>query len=65
MWERLAHETRIVTNAVTLESEALLAKWQAAQGGSLMRIDLAATQPLGTRRGWRAAYPVVQWSTAR
>ncbi|MBD8545782.1 precorrin-6y C5,15-methyltransferase (decarboxylating) subunit CbiE [Sphingomonas sp. CFBP 8760] len=53
--------TRIVAHAVTLESEMLLAQWHATHGGDLLRIDLAEAQPLGTRRGWRAAYPVVQW----
>jgi precorrin-6Y C5,15-methyltransferase (decarboxylating) len=27
-----------------------------------MRIELSDAAPLGTRRGWRASYPVVQWS---
>ncbi len=63
--ERLAtlpDGTRIVANAVTLESEALLAAWQARLGGDLLRIELSRAAPLGTRRGWKAAYPVVQWS---
>jgi len=47
---------------VTLESEALLTQWQAAQGGSLMRIEVAQAVPIGTRRGWRAQFPVVQWA---
>lgn len=54
--------TRLVANAVTLESEALLAHAQAEKGGGLLRIELAEAAPLGTRRGWRASYPVVQWS---
>jgi len=54
--------TRIVANAVTLESEALLSAWQARLGGDLLRIELSRAAPLGTRRGWKAAYPVVQWS---
>lgn len=57
--------TRIVANAVTLESEALLAGWQARVGGSLLRIELAQASALGSRRGWKAAYPVVQWSAQR
>ncbi|MCO8145179.1 precorrin-6y C5,15-methyltransferase (decarboxylating) subunit CbiE [Rhodovulum tesquicola] len=65
LWARLGSGTRVVANAVTLESEALLAAWQAAQGGSLLRVELAEAQPLGTRRGWRTAYPVVQWSAVR
>ncbi|MFN4101556.1 MAG: precorrin-6y C5,15-methyltransferase (decarboxylating) subunit CbiE [Pararhodobacter sp.] len=54
--------TRLVAHAVTLESEALLAQWHAARGGGLLRIELAEAAPLGRRRGWKAAYPVVQWS---
>lgn len=56
--------TRLVANAVTLESEALLAKWHGRRGGELLRIELAHAAPLGTRRGWRTAYPLVQWSVA-
>ena len=59
---RLASGTRIVANAVTLESEALLARAQARHGGDLMRADLARAAPLGDKRGWTAAYPIVQWS---
>jgi precorrin-6B C5,15-methyltransferase / cobalt-precorrin-6B C5,C15-methyltransferase len=54
--------TRLVANAVTLESEALLAAAQSRLGGALLRIELSESAPLGTRRGWKAAYPVVQWS---
>ena len=61
---RLPAGTRLVANAVTLESEALLAEWHARRGGSLTRIELAEAAPLGPRRGWRAAYPLVQWSVA-
>lgn len=65
LWARLAPGTRLVAHAVTLESEALLALWQGARGGSLLRIELAEAGPLGSRRGWKAAYPVVQWSVVR
>jgi precorrin-6B C5,15-methyltransferase / cobalt-precorrin-6B C5,C15-methyltransferase len=54
--------TRIVANVVTLESEALLARWQAKLGGDLLRIELAQSGPLGTKRAWRPSLPVVQWS---
>lgn len=65
LWELLPPGCRVVANAVTLESEALLALWHARAGGSLMRIELAQVQPLGARRGWRSAYPLVQWSGQR
>ncbi len=54
--------TRLVANAVTLESESLLAQWHARLGGDLLRIELASAAPLGARRGWRSSYPLVQWS---
>jgi len=58
----LAAGTRLVANAVTLESEGVLERWHRDRGGSLLRIDLSEAAPIGTRRGWRASYPVVQWS---
>jgi precorrin-6B C5,15-methyltransferase / cobalt-precorrin-6B C5,C15-methyltransferase len=65
VWSRIAPGARLVANAVTLETEALLTAWSSQHGGSLLRIDLAEATPLGAKRGWRAAYPVVQWSVTR
>lgn len=53
---------RLVVNAVTLETEAVLAVLHAAHGGDLLRIELAHAAPLGRMRGWTPARPVVQWS---
>ncbi|MEX0328487.1 MAG: precorrin-6y C5,15-methyltransferase (decarboxylating) subunit CbiE [Ruegeria sp.] len=60
--ETLPAGTRLVANSVTLESEALLSTWHEKLGGDLLRIELAHSAPLGPRRGWKSAYPVVQWS---
>lgn len=65
LWTKLAPGTRIVANAVTLETEALLLAWQARVGGALLRIELAQAEPLGRKQGWRAQRPVVQWSVTR
>ena len=65
LWQRLPEGVRIVANAVTLESEALLAHWQHKVGGELMRLELANAAPIGTRRGWKASYPIVQWRGVR
>ncbi|GHB09099.1 bifunctional cobalt-precorrin-7 (C(5))-methyltransferase/cobalt-precorrin-6B (C(15))-methyltransferase [Modicisalibacter luteus] len=65
LWHRLPAGVRIVANAVTLESEALLAHWQQVAGGELLRLELAAAAPIGTRRGWQASYPIVQWRVTR
>lgn len=62
LWARLPRDTRLVANAVTLESEALLAHWHGTRGGELLRIALADAAPIGKRHGWKARYPVVQWS---
>ncbi|MCE8009623.1 precorrin-6y C5,15-methyltransferase (decarboxylating) subunit CbiE [Aestuariivita sp.] len=59
---RLAPGVRLVANAVTLETEALLAEAQADLGGDLMRIEVSNITAMGLKRGWKAAYPVVQWS---
>ncbi len=42
------HGTRLVANAVTLETEALLTQLHAVHGGTLLRIDVATATPLGT-----------------
>ncbi|MEH6644405.1 precorrin-6y C5,15-methyltransferase (decarboxylating) subunit CbiE [Sulfitobacter sp.] len=54
--------TRLVSNGVTLETEALLAEAHAVRGGTLMRFDIAQATPLGPMRGWTASRPIVQWS---
>ena len=58
----LAKGTRLVANAVTLESEALLVEWQSKIGGDLMRVEISNLTSIGPKRAWDAAYPIVQWS---
>ncbi len=65
LWDALRLAGRMVCNGVTLETEALLADWHGAKGGSLLRIDLAQAVPLGRMRGWQASRPVVQWSVVK
>lgn len=65
VWAMLRPQTRMVANAVTLETEGLLAHLHAEHGGDLLRIDLATATPLGRMRGWSAQRPVVQWSVVR
>lgn len=65
LWKRLAPGTRLVANAVTLETEALLTDLHARHGGQLLRIDIAQAAPLGRMRGWAPARPITQWSVAR
>jgi precorrin-6Y C5,15-methyltransferase (decarboxylating) len=65
LWDLMPEGARLVMNAVTLETEALLYEAQAQRGGSLMRIDIAEMGALGSKRGWEPARPVVQWSVER
>jgi precorrin-6B C5,15-methyltransferase / cobalt-precorrin-6B C5,C15-methyltransferase len=52
---------RLVVNAVTLQTEALLIARHAALGGELIRIGISRAAPIGDKTGWRAARPVTQW----
>ena len=65
LWPLLAHGSRIVAHAVTLETEALLSELHQRHGGELMRIELAHAAPLGRYRSWQAARPILQWSTVK
>jgi precorrin-6Y C5,15-methyltransferase (decarboxylating) len=53
---------RLVANAVTLESEAVLARWYAQLGGTLTRIAVQRADAVGGFTGWRPAMPVTQWT---
>ncbi len=59
--DRLAAQGRLVANAVTLETEALLSDLHKRLGGTLVRIQIAQAAPIGSMRGWRNAMPVTQW----
>jgi precorrin-6Y C5,15-methyltransferase (decarboxylating) len=59
--QRLAPDGRLVVNAVTLETEALLIARHKALGGDLTRISIERAEAVGTMTGWRPALPVVQW----
>lgn len=65
LWATLRPGTRLVANAVTLETEALLTQWHGQQGGSLIRVELSEAAPLGRMRGWTRTRPVTQWSVSR
>jgi precorrin-6Y C5,15-methyltransferase (decarboxylating) len=52
---------RLVVNAVTLETEALLIAQQRERGGTLVRIAIERAEALGGMTAWRPALPVAQW----
>ena len=64
-WEALAPLGRLVSNAVTLESERILLDWQASQGGELTKFSIARAESVGPFQGWRPLMPVTQLSMVK
>nr|WP_202447773.1 precorrin-6y C5,15-methyltransferase (decarboxylating) subunit CbiE [Streptomyces sp. SID5468] len=64
-WSALRPGGRLVSNAVTVESEAVLAAWHREHGGDLVRIAVASAAPVGGFTGWRPAMPVTQWAVTK
>ncbi|WP_198407428.1 precorrin-6y C5,15-methyltransferase (decarboxylating) subunit CbiE [Nocardia terpenica] len=64
-WARLRSDGRLVADAVTAESEALLVRWAATHGGRLRKFQIYRAEPLGTFTAWRPHLPVTQWSVSK
>jgi precorrin-6B C5,15-methyltransferase / cobalt-precorrin-6B C5,C15-methyltransferase len=65
LWALIPTGTRLVMNAVTLETESLVLNWSARHGGSLLKVELSEPAPVGRKMAWRAALPILQWSVTR
>lgn len=65
LWELTPPGTRLVMNAVTLETEALVLAWSSRHGGQLLKIELSEPAAIGGKRGWKSALPILQWSVTR
>ncbi len=57
----LRHGGRLVVNAVTLETEAMMISYHAKLGGELTRLSVARADAVGGKTGWRPALPVTQF----
>ncbi|MDT5025907.1 MAG: precorrin-6B C5,15-methyltransferase / cobalt-precorrin-6B C5,C15-methyltransferase [Micromonosporaceae bacterium] len=64
-WDALARRGRLVVNAVTLESERVVANWCDRIGGDLIRIAVSRASPVGGFTAWRPMMPVTQWTVDR
>ncbi len=64
-WAALPRGGRLVVNAVTLETQALLIGTRARYGGDLTTIAVARAEPVGGFHGWRPAMPVTQWAASK
>ncbi len=64
-WAALRPLGRLVANAVTLESEAVLIGLYQQYGGDLVKLQVHRAEPVGGLTGWRPAMPVTQWSLVK
>ena len=64
-WAALPAEGRLVVNAVTVQSEGVLADWYGRVGGELVRIAVQRAEPVGGFTGWKPAMPVTVWSVRK
>jgi precorrin-6Y C5,15-methyltransferase (decarboxylating) len=68
-WAALRPLGRLVCNAVTLESEALLLSLFKEYGGQLVKLQVNRAEPIGGPEtgltGWRPLMPVTQWSLVK
>jgi len=62
VWAAVRPLGRVVANAVTLESEAMLIALHKTHGGDLVKIQTHRAEPVGRLTGWRPSMPVTQWS---
>lgn len=60
-WAALKPGGRIVSNAVTIESELDLLAAYHGHGGTLTRLSVERAEPVGSRTAWRPALPIMQW----
>jgi precorrin-6B C5,15-methyltransferase / cobalt-precorrin-6B C5,C15-methyltransferase len=62
----LRAQGRLVVNAVTLETEAIVLKAHTEHGGTMTRIEIHHARPVGGVDGrfssWRPANPILQWT---
>ncbi|MGK7752589.1 MULTISPECIES: precorrin-6y C5,15-methyltransferase (decarboxylating) subunit CbiE [unclassified Roseovarius] len=64
-WARLRPLGRLVANADTPETEAVLSDLAGALGGDLVRMGVERAEVLGGEPRWRPLAPVMQWSMVK
>ena len=64
-WAALRPGGRLVANAVTVETEALLAKCRVRWGGTLARLGVERLEPVGRYHAFRPAMTVTQFAAVK
>ena len=65
VWSLLPQRGRLVANAVTVESEALLVTLFRRWGGNLTRIAVSHVEPIGAFHAWKPLMPVTQLAVVK
>jgi precorrin-6Y C5,15-methyltransferase (decarboxylating) len=65
VWSALPRRGRLVANAVTVESEALLVTLFRRWGGTLTRIAVSHVEPIGAFHAWKPLMPVTQLAVVK
>ena len=63
--EHLPAGGRLLANAVTVESEAIVAQAYSRLGGKLQRFQHYQGEPLSGFTGWRPRLPITQWEVTK
>jgi precorrin-6Y C5,15-methyltransferase (decarboxylating) len=63
--EHLPAGGRLLANAVTVESEAMVAQAYSRLGGKLQRFQHYQGEPLSGFTGWRPRLPITQWEVTK
>jgi precorrin-6Y C5,15-methyltransferase (decarboxylating) len=64
-WAKLSPGGRLVSNAVTLQSEARLIARHQLYGGDMMRMMVSRVDVIGGSYGWRPMMPITQWTVTK
>lgn len=64
-WDALKPGGRLVVNAVTLQTEALVIARHAELGGDLVKLAVSRTAAVGGFTVWRPQAPVTQWTVTK
>jgi precorrin-6Y C5,15-methyltransferase (decarboxylating) len=65
VWSALPCGGRLVVNAVTLQTEAVILAQYASKGGALRRLSIERADKIGQLTAWRPAMPVLHWSVIK
>jgi precorrin-6Y C5,15-methyltransferase (decarboxylating) len=64
-WSALPRFGRIVVNAVTIETQSLLADAYRDKGGELLHLQIAHARPIGRFQAFEPAMAVMQWRATK